>query len=194
MVPTRGMKAQLPQGSQQYDNAAGRATAGEGFSSLPTAFRGLPVTQVAFLVPDLASGVETWGALLGRSDWLVYTYSPETVPHLTFRGEPGKFSMRLALSGASPQLELIEPLEGPSIYHEWLEERGFGVHHLGFHVPRLGPIAEALAADGFSPVQAGSGYGVGGDGAFAYYDLVDALGLYVEIIETPARRRPSEGL
>jgi methylmalonyl-CoA/ethylmalonyl-CoA epimerase len=85
------MKAQLPQGSQQYCNAAGRVTAGEGASSLPTAFRGLPVTQVAFLVPDLASGVETWGALLGRSDWLVYTYSPETVPHLTFRGEAGKF-------------------------------------------------------------------------------------------------------
>ena len=188
------MKSQLPEGSQQHIDVAAPATAVGGISSLPTAFRGLPITQVAFLVPDLASGVETWGSALGRSDWLVYTYSPETVPHLTFRGEPGKFSMRLALSGASPQLELIEPLEGPSIYHEWLEERGFGVHHLGFHVPQLGPIADALAADGFSPVQAGSGYGVDGDGAFAYYDLVDALGLYVEIIETPARRRPSEGL
>jgi methylmalonyl-CoA/ethylmalonyl-CoA epimerase len=102
--------------------------------------------------------------------------------------------MRLALSGASPQLELIQPLQGPSIYHEWLEERGFGVHHIGFHVPRLEPIAATLAADGFPSVQAGSGYGVDGDGAFAYFDLVEALGLYLEIIETPARRRPSEVL
>jgi methylmalonyl-CoA/ethylmalonyl-CoA epimerase len=188
------MESQLPQGSERHVDVPALATADAGARSLPSAFRGLAITQVAFLVPDLAAGVETWSAALGRSDWLVYTYSPETVPHLSFRGKPGKFSMRLALSGASPQLELIEPLEGPSIYHEWLEERGFGAHHLGFHVPRLGPIAETLAADGFSPVQAGSGYGVDGDGAFAYYDLVDALGLYVEVIETPARRRPSEGL
>jgi methylmalonyl-CoA/ethylmalonyl-CoA epimerase len=188
------MESQLPQRSERHVEVPARATAGEGAGSLPSAFRGLAITQIAFLVPDLAAAVETWSATLGRSDWLVYTYGPETVPHLSFRGKPGKFSMRLALSGASPQLELIEPLEGPSIYHEWLEDRGFGAHHLGFHVPRLGPIAETLAADGFSPVQAGSGYGVDGDGAFAYYDLVNALGLFVEIIETPARRRPSESL
>jgi len=163
-------------------------------SSLPTALRGLAVTQVAFLVADLAAGVETWSSALGKSDWLIYTYGPDTVPNQTFRGEPGNFKMRLALSGTSPQLELIEPLEGPSIYHEWLEDHGFGAHHLGFHVPHLEPIATTLAAEGFSPVQAGSGYGVDGDGAFAYYDLIDALGLYVEIIEAPGRRRPSESL
>lgn len=78
------MKSQLPKGSERYADIAEQATAGEGFSSLPTAFRGLPITQVAFLVPDLASGVETWGAALGRSNWLIYTYSPETVPDLTF--------------------------------------------------------------------------------------------------------------
>jgi methylmalonyl-CoA/ethylmalonyl-CoA epimerase len=189
------MQPQSRRESQQYAAVAGQATLAEGLSSLPTAFRGLPITQIAFLVPVLASGVETWSAALGKSDWLVYIYSPATVPHLTFRGEPGKFSLRLALSGSSPQLELIEPLEGPLIYHEWLEERGFGVHYLGFHVPRLGPVAQALAADGFSPVQAGSGYGVDGDGdgAFAYYDLVDALGLYTEIIETPAHRLRARG-
>jgi catechol 2,3-dioxygenase-like lactoylglutathione lyase family enzyme len=192
MVPKRDMNSHPTEGPER--TLAGLTTTGEGVRSLPSAFRGLAITQVAFLVPDLAAGVETWSSALGASDWLVYTYSPETVPHLTFRGEPGKFSMRLALCGAGPQLELIQPLGGPSIYHEWLEEHGFGVHHLGFHLPRLGPVAETLAADGFSPVQAGSGYGVDGDGAFAYYDLVDALGLYLELIETPARRRPSESL
>jgi methylmalonyl-CoA/ethylmalonyl-CoA epimerase len=192
MAPERDMNSQPPEGSER--SAVGLTTTGEGVNSLPSAFRGLAITQVAFLVPDLAVGVETWSTALGKSDWLIYTYSPETVPQLTFRGEPGRFSMRLALSGTGPQLELIQPLEGPSIYHEWLDERGFGVHHLGFHVPRLEPLAAMLATDGFSPVQAGSGYGVDGDGAFAYYDLVDALGLYVELIETPAQRRPSEAL
>ena len=26
--------------------------------------------------------------------------------------------------------ELLQPLEGPSIYKEWLEERGEGLHHV----------------------------------------------------------------
>lgn len=163
-------------------------------SRLPTALAGLAITQLAFLVPDLATAVATWGAVLGRSDWLVYTYNASTVPTLTFRGEPASLSVRLALSGAAPQLELIEPLAGPSIYDEWIDLHGYGAHHVGFHVPRAEPVIDQLATEGFAAVQAGSGYGLDGDGAFAYYDLVDALGLYAEVIEVPARRRPSEPL
>jgi methylmalonyl-CoA/ethylmalonyl-CoA epimerase len=161
---------------------------------MPTALRGLRITQVALLVPDLATAVANWSVVLGHSDWLVYTYGPATVPQLTYRGEPARFSVRLALAGADPQVELIEPIDGPSIYHEWMDQHGFGPHHVGFHVPRAEPVIEQLAAEGWSPVQAGSGYGLDGDGAFAYYDTVDALGLYAEVIEAPARRRPSEGL
>jgi methylmalonyl-CoA/ethylmalonyl-CoA epimerase len=163
-------------------------------SGLPGALAGLGITQLAFLVPDLAAAVNTWSTVLGRSDWLVYTYNSSTVPVLTFRGEPARFSVRLALSGATPQLELIEPLAGPSIYEEWIDRHGYGAHHVGFHVPRAQPVVDRLAAEGFAPVQAGSGYGLDGDGAFAYYDLVGALGLYAEVIEAPARRRPSEPL
>jgi methylmalonyl-CoA/ethylmalonyl-CoA epimerase len=163
-------------------------------AALPTALQGLTPTQICLLVPDLAAGVAAWSAVLGRSDWLVYTYNPDTVPELTFRGQPGKFAMRLALSGVGPQLELIQPLEGPSIYHEWVEQRGYGTHHFGFHVPNAEVVMNGLANEGLEAVQTGSGYGMDGDGAFAYYDLVDALGLYLEIIELPARRRPSETL
>ncbi|MCL2396417.1 MAG: VOC family protein [Acidimicrobiaceae bacterium] len=161
---------------------------------LPGALSGLAITQVAFLVPDLSAAVTTWSAVLGRSDWLVYTYNSSTVPVLTFRGEPARFSVRLALSGAGPQLELMEPLAGPSIYDEWITRHGYGAHHVGFHVPHAQPVVDRLAEEGFTPVQAGSGYGLDGDGAFAYYDLVDALGLYAEVIEAPKRRRPSEAI
>lgn len=161
-------------------------------ANLPTTLRGRPITQIGLLVPDLVSGIANWSALLGRSDWLVYTYGPTTVPKLIFRGEQGRFSLRLGLSGSGPQLELIQPLEGPSIYEEWIAERGYGPHHVGFHVPLAQPVIEGLAAEGLSPVQSGAGYGMDGDGSFAYYDLVDEAGLYVEVIESPARRRPSE--
>jgi hypothetical protein len=145
-------------------------------------------------VPDLEVGVSTWSALLDRTDWLVYTYTPENVPELGYRGDKGMFSLRLALSGEGPQLELIQPLDGPSIYHDWIAGHGYGVHHLGFHVPSCADVVAQLAEGGYQAVQTGSGYGLDGDGGFAYYDTVETLGLYMEVIEAPGRRRPSESI
>ncbi|MFJ5260049.1 VOC family protein [Streptomyces sp. NPDC088387] len=161
---------------------------------LPSPLRGLPVAQVGILVPDLAAGIATWSALLGADDWLVYTYGPDSVPQLTYRGEPGTFRMRVALTGAAPQVELIESLEGPSIYTEWIDEHGYGLHHLGFWIPSAEKTIREVTSGGVGLLQSGSGYGQDGDGGFAYFDTQDSVGLIVEAIEVPKRRRPSEPL
>jgi len=161
---------------------------------VPSAFRELAVTQVGILVPDLASAIRGYQAALNLDDWLIYTYSADTVPEMTYRGEAGRFGMRLAMAGSGPQIELIEPLAGPSVYHEWIERHGYGVQHLGFHVPDLSAVARRLAKEDWFPAQTGRGYGVDGDGAFAYYDTVEQMGLMLELIEVPATRRPSESI
>jgi hypothetical protein len=43
---------------------------------------------------------------------------------------------------------------------------------------------------GYQPIQRGEGYGVDGDGAFAYFDTTNALGVIIELIELPKQRRP----
>ncbi|MFI0420070.1 VOC family protein [Spongiactinospora sp. 9N601] len=161
---------------------------------LPPPLAGLPVAQVGILVPDLAAGIATWSALLGADDWLIYTYGPGTVPRLTYRGEPGTFRMRVALTGNAPQIELIESLDGPSSYTEWINRHGYGLHHLGFRVPSVEQAIREVTASGVGLLQSGSGYGQDGDGGFAYFDTEDGVGLIVEAIEVPKRRRPSEPL
>jgi len=161
---------------------------------LPTALRGLAVSQVGILVPDLTAAVRSYQATLNLDDWLIYTYTPDNVPEMTYRGDPGHYAMRLAMAGTRPQIELIEPLVGPSVYQEWIDQRGYGVQHLGIHVPHIAAVAGSLTNEGWLPAQTGRGYGVDGDGAFAYYDTVASLGLMLELIELPARRRPSEVL
>ncbi|WP_455356432.1 VOC family protein [Streptomyces sp. SYSU K217416] len=159
---------------------------------LPPPLAGLPVAQVGILVPELGAGIATWSALLGTDDWLVYTYGPESVPRLGYRGQTGKFRMRVALVGSAPQVELIESLEGPSIYTEWITEHGYGLHHLGFRVPSVKDAVDEVTAGGITLLQSGSGYGQDGDGGFAYFDTQNSVGLIVEAIEVPLRRRPSE--
>jgi catechol 2,3-dioxygenase-like lactoylglutathione lyase family enzyme len=153
----------------------------------------LEVAQIGLLVPDLREGVARYSTLLGRDDWSVFTYGPDDVD-LTFRGQPGAFSMRIAFVGENPQIELIESLEGPSIYTEWIERHGYGIHHFGFRVPSIANAVSAMEADGFSPTQSGRGTGLDGDGGFAYFETDEILGFVTEFIETPARRRPSEAL
>jgi len=161
-------------------------------TELLSAFSGLTPTQVGILVPDLEEGVRTYAEVFGLENWLIYTYSRESVPDLSFRGKPANCSFRLAMAGSGPQIELIQPLGGESVYTEWIEARGYGTQHLGFHVESLRGISDQLEERGILPVQTGSGYGLDGDGAFAYYDAVDSMHLMLELIELPTRRRPSE--
>lgn len=152
------------------------------------------VDQVCMLVEDLEASVQMWSTALGLSDWKIYTYSHENLEEPTYRGQPGKFKMRLALAGTSPQIELIQPLEGPSIYHDWIAEHGYGMHHLGFFVSSVETAIKNLEQDGFDIIQSGRGYGLDSDGGFAYIETPGTFDLVIEAIEVPKRRRPSEAL
>lgn len=160
--------------------------------TLERAVGGGRVDQLGFLVPDLEASMRQWGALYRDEQWRVYTYSRENVPNIRYRGQSGEFAMRLALIGSSPQLEIIEPLQGPSIYHDWIADHGYGLHHLGFFVPSVATAVEEMESAGHACIQSGSGYGLDGDGGFAYFDFEPHFGVHLETIEVPARRRPSE--
>lgn len=100
--------------------------------------------------------------------------------------------MRVALRGSGPQVELIEPLSGPTIYDEWITRRGYGLHHLGFWVRQLDDAITQMALAGFPLLQAGWGTGADGTGGFAYFDTEAIYGYILEAIEVPRARRSPE--
>lgn len=148
--------------------------------------------QIGIIVPLLDEGVRRYSALWGLGPWSAWTYGPKTVPHLGYRGGPGSYTLRLAITGTGPQIELIESVEGPSIYEEWLEAHGPGLHHLGFWVDSLEEATAQMEAAGFALLQSGAGYGLRGDGAYGYYDTQGELGVILEAIELVAERRTPE--
>lgn len=163
-------------------------------STMAGLLRGGGIDQVAFLVEDLKPATELWDALLGTSDWQVFTYSPDNVEQLSYMGEAADFSMRLALTGSNPQIELIQPLYGRSIYSDWIDAHGYGLHHLGFFVDSIDDTTERLRKQGTAIIQSGRNYGVDGDGGFVYFESPTGVECVFEAIETPSRRRPSEVL
>src|SRR3712207_5768236 len=101
--------------------------------------RGLGLTaidQVAVVVRDLDRAMTRYWTELGVGPWHVYTYGPHRMPRMTYRGADRPYVMKLALAYVGPTMyELIESVEGPSIYEEFLARQGEGLHHLGYYVP-----------------------------------------------------------
>lgn len=146
--------------------------------------------QLGFVVENMDVGLATWGSMgHTRDGWRIWRYDPSMVADMTYRGRRSDYAMWLAFSGADPQIELIEPIEGPSIYSDWLETHGPGLNHLGFYVDDVDEVTADMKRAGFEMVQSGRAMGADGSGGYAYYDTTDLLGVYLEAIEVPRRRR-----
>ena len=159
----------------------------------PLPFLSRGVGQVAWVVQDVERAVQDYYRTFGIGDWVFYTYQKPFVPRMTYRGQDVDYAMRVALSYFGPmRVEFIEPLRGPSINHEFVERAGYGVQHLGFLVDDMeSALADARSA-GFEVIQDGAGFGLDGDGHYAYLDTAERFGTTFELIERPARRRRPE--
>lgn len=151
------------------------------------------VGQIAFVVEDIESSVERYHSVFGVGPWDFYTYKKPFVPHMTYRGEPADYSVRIALSYFGPmRVELIEPVRGPTIYHEFIEKHGYGVQHLGLLVDDMSRALAQAQAAGYPMIMDGAGFGADGDGHYAYLDTEDDFGVVYELIERPKGRKPPE--
>ncbi len=151
------------------------------------------INQIGFVVKDLDKAMEAYWRHFGIGPWRIYTYGPPLVKDTTYRGQRQDFHMRIALADVGGlMIELIQHLDGDTVYKEFGERAGEGVQHLGIFVKNLKEaVAEAEAA-GYKVIQSGRGYGAHGDGGFAYLDTEKELGTIYELIEIPSVRRPPE--
>ena len=149
--------------------------------------------QVGFLVEDLKACIRSYNDRFGVSGWQVYTYGPLILNRMIYRGKHTTYSSLIGLNYiGSTRIELIQPLEGETIFTEFIRKHGYGQHHLGIYVDDIEAAkAEALTA-GFEIIMEGGGHGLDGDGYYAYLDTEETLGTTYELIERPARRREPE--
>jgi Glyoxalase/Bleomycin resistance protein/Dioxygenase superfamily len=93
--------------------------------------RRLEISQIAVVCHDLQRTMEQYTRLLGWGPWNVYRHEPPRLHDTTLRGTPTEFTMLGAETHVGDVgFELLQPLEGPSIYKEWLEQHGEGLHHV----------------------------------------------------------------
>jgi methylmalonyl-CoA/ethylmalonyl-CoA epimerase len=145
------------------------------------------VLQTGLVVRDLQKSMEAYWRLLSIGPWKIYTYAPPTLRDGMVRGRRVDYAMRVAITQAGPmQLELIQPLFGPSIYVEHLESRGDGLHHIQSKVENIEEVLAAFKGAGIEVLMSGKF----GEGEFYYLDTEAKLGVIYEIFRRKSRPEP----
>jgi hypothetical protein len=154
-----------------------------GENSLSNSFIG-NTKQVCVVTRDIH---RTMAGLVkvGIGPWRVYTFGPDTCTEVTYRGKPSEHSMRLALANSADMMwEVIQPLEGPSIYTEFLDDHGEGIHHIAAKCDGMAypDQVEKMLSLGYEIIQSG----VWADRVpFAYFGTEGDISTTIELFDIP---------
>jgi len=140
--------------------------------------------QIAWVTRDLDATEKALTTLLGAKKWIRMPgvhFGPDAC---TYRGRPADFVADISLSYAGDtQLELIAPVTGQSIYTEFLDSAGPGLHHVCIEAD---DVERALNERDAEVVQRGV---MPGGMEFAYVTAEDAGVPYIEIAYIPPEIR-----
>ncbi|SDD72429.1 VOC family protein [Nocardioides lianchengensis] len=139
-----------------------------------------PVIQLAWVTDDVAATERLLSEQFGVGAWTRIPdvrFGPDTT---TLRGRPVDFTAHVSLGYAGDlQLELIEPVSGPTIHREFLDRNGPGLHHLCFAVDDVDAACRRAEAAGVPVLMRGSM--MDGEIEFAYVDGSASGVPYVEL-------------
>jgi len=102
----------------------------------------------------------------------------------TVRGKPSDYDMDLRIGRGDiggTKIELIQPLKGRSIYDEFLEEKGEGLHHLAFMVDDVDAEIADMEKSGFKVIQTGAMPNT----KWAYLEGEESGGMLIELCQAP---------
>ena len=143
------------------------------------------VSQIGVIVKDIDRTIQYYESTLGIGPWvrLDIEYRDRML-----RGKPADFKYKMAFASLGPvEFELIQPVEGATVYDELVAKKGEGLHHLGFDVGSMENLEERVAffkEQGIEVIQTGRT----DTAKFAYLDTEAIGGVIFELIARPARR------
>ena len=136
------------------------------------------------MVRDLQKAADNYWGNLGIGPWNIVRMEPPVLKEVIMRGKPVEASMLAGVAqNGSIQLELIQPLEGPSIWKEFLEEKGEGLHHVQSLVKDPRSVLAEFKKMGVEVIMSGKI----GDNIFYYMNTEPLLGMTLEIIDNGSR-------
>lgn len=151
------------------------------------------IIQLAHVVYNIDKTMKYYWENYGWGPWDVYVLASPLLRDSMFRGQSSDHTYLAAVTWrGNCQFELIQPVTGRSIYDEYLERKGEGLHHLKLYYPDCQKALKQFKEKGIEVIQSGK---IDKD-EFYYLDTEDSLGYVIEIgnngeIREPERRYPA---
>ncbi|MCK4791297.1 MAG: VOC family protein [Desulfobacteraceae bacterium] len=122
-----------------------------------------PLDHIGVVVKDIDKTVEFLSSTWGLGPWEILEYAPSD-DELEI-GEPYRIKLAFASLG-SARLELIQPLDGKSLWSEFLENKGEGIQHIAFMVSKWDEMVPRLKDESRNVVAGGI---ISGEKRWRYY-------------------------
>jgi Glyoxalase/Bleomycin resistance protein/Dioxygenase superfamily len=93
------------------------------------------ITQISLVVRDLRKTMEQYHTILGWGPWNVFEHTPPAHHDTRVEGEPVHYTLLGAETYVGGEehgmnFELLQPLEGPSLWQKFLDEKGEGIYSI----------------------------------------------------------------
>jgi catechol 2,3-dioxygenase-like lactoylglutathione lyase family enzyme len=138
------------------------------------------ISQIGIIVGDIEAKARVWSEILGLPMPEIRETAGYEETQAQYDGQPMGARAKLAFFNFDNiQVELIEPIDGPSTWRDQLEQHGDSLHHIAFRITGMGEKAAYLEGHGISLVQKGEYTG----GRYAYLDGAGRLGTILELLE-----------
>lgn len=147
------------------------------------------VCQVGIIVSDIEKTSRRLVEVLGLSPPAFQTTPGYAQVETTYKGQPSEATAKLAFfSVGQLQIELIEPDEKPSVWRDFLDQKGEGAQHIAIRVADTKRATDHFAKYGIGVAQ----QGLYGDrsGMYTYMDSQDQLGTTIELLENFGKIKP----
>ena len=137
------------------------------------------IVQIGLIVKDAAGTARHYAEVFGLPLPEVVMIADDAIADTHFRGKASTAKGRAAFFKLGPvEMELIEPIGGPSTWEEFLRTKGEGIHHIAVRTGDLGKATQFLQAKGMPMIQSGAWLG----GRYAYVDCTPQLGTILELL------------
>ncbi len=138
--------------------------------------------QVGFVVHDVVATAKKYSETFGLPMPTIIETPGFDKAKTTVNGQPSEATAKLAFFQTGQLVvELIQPDKLPSVWRDFLDKNGEGVHHIAFRVADTSATEDALAKYGIKTEQ--QGLYVDGSGMYTYVDSIPQLGVMIELLE-----------
>jgi methylmalonyl-CoA/ethylmalonyl-CoA epimerase len=141
--------------------------------------------QICVVVKDLDEAMKRYSDTLGIGPFLIYSVDAKELK-VTREGRPADYKIRVGMAKmGGGVLELLENLKGQTIWKDFYDKHGEGVHHIGLFVKNYPAALAAFMDRGFKITVDGPIVGTDRTGRFTYLETQERLGTTFELLDFP---------